>query len=154
MGKATRENREKAFIIYCEEGGNAERTRARLKSEMELSLTRKSFDDWIKKYKFKDRRIEVDAKRQAESGAISTAWAKAVSGFLKVMKKYEKYMESEDFIRKGKPDHMAVFAYASVTGQLRMYLRKLDYIKEDENVPDQDVKKKASEILRDVYGIV
>ena len=154
MGKATRDNRDQAFIVYCEEGGNAERTRRRLRTEMGLSLTRKSLSDWIVKYKFKPRRIEVDAKRQADKDAVDTAWTKAVGGFLRIMNQYEKYMDSPEFINeKGKPDDNAVYAYANITGRLRLYLRKLDYIKEDEKMPDQDVKKKAAEILRDVYGI-
>ena len=154
MGKATRENRDQAFIVYCEEGGNAERTRRRLRSEMGLSLTRKSLNDWIVKYKFKPRRIEVDAKRQADKDAVDTAWTNAVGGYLRLMRQYENYFESPEFLNeKGKPDDQAVYAYASITGHLRMYLRKLDYIKEDEKMPDQDVKKKAAEILRDVYGI-
>lgn len=154
-GKAVRSNIENAFDVYCQEGGNAESARRRLEKEEGLKLTRKSFKKWMVDYNFESRRVEMDAKRQADKEATSTAWARSVKGLLNVMTGYENYMASDDFLnsKTGKPDDQSVYAYASVVGQLRLLLRKFDYLKEDESLPDENVKVKASEILRDYYGI-
>lgn len=153
-GKAIRENMEFSFKVYCEEGGNAESTRRRLEKEIGLKLTRKNFKKWIDDNNFDSRRIEIDALRQAGGKVIDTAWVRSVKGLLKLMDKYETYMHGDSFFSaKGKPDNMAVFAYAGIVGQLRLLLRKFDYIKETEKLPDENVKAKTEEILRDIYGI-
>ncbi len=149
-GKATQKNIDTAFEVYRSTGGIKSATIKMLKKEHGLSITRDTLYTWIKENNFDERRKEIDAQRLADQVATVSAWARAVKGLLKVTKKYEAYMDSDAFFNaKGKPNDMAVFAYAAVTSQLRLFLRKLDYIKDDERAAD-DVKKIAKGITDSV----
>ena len=143
-GKATRENIELAFEVYRTMGGNKSATLRELKKEHDFVITRDTLYSLIKDYRFDQRRVEADAKSQADKEASLSAWARSVSGLLKIIGEYDRYMFSPGFYNdKGRPDNMAVFAYTSLLGQLRLYLRKLGYIKDDDNVTDEDVKRIA-----------
>ncbi len=145
-GKAIRENVELAFDVYCETGGDKSRTVEILKKKHGLSISRKTLYNWIKAKRFDERRIEVDAQRQANRKAVVTAWVSAVHGLLKVMAMYDKYIDSPEFFNaKGRPDNNAVYAYSGVLGQLRLYLRKLEYIKGDES-EDESIRQIAKGI--------
>jgi hypothetical protein len=148
-GKGIRRNVDLAFDVYCETGGDVAATIRELASRHGLTVSRPTFYDWAKAHSFDARRVGVDARRQADREALLTARARMVRGLLDRMEQYEAYMASQG----GKPDHMAQFAYNGIVGQLRLLVRKFEYEDVEETAPAEDVKVKARDILKEIYGI-
>lgn len=111
-GKAIRENVELAFDIYCDQGGNKERTLVELEKRG-LSLTKKTLYRWIKRYRFEERRLEVDAERQRLQDSQMSFEEKMLKALTDQKEKYETYFTSS--AEPGKPpDTQAMHAYTNL----------------------------------------
>jgi len=102
------ENRELAFRIYCEQGGNVEAT-LRAMDKAGLKLSKPSFNEWREKFNFEDRRVKVDAERQKTKDCQISFEDQMMNALIKQKDKYEAYFETLSV-----PDHQAQYAYAGV----------------------------------------
>jgi hypothetical protein len=86
-----KENRQIAFDTYCECDGSIEATRKTL-IKKGLELSRQTLYDWEQKYNWKERKAEIDRKRQEVEG--QTADEQLLQGLLRQKKKIEEHFES------------------------------------------------------------
>lgn len=107
-GKAVRENTELAFDVYCEQGGNVPRTLIELERRG-LHLARSTFYDWMKEYRFEERRIEVEEKRQRLGDGNLSHEEQLMLKLEAQVEQYEKYFQTLQ-----KPDNNATFAYTGL----------------------------------------
>lgn len=108
------ENRDLAFRIYCECGGNVEMCLRELRKQG-LSLSKPTIYEWIKKYNFEDRRTAVDAEKQKVSDIQMSFEDQMLSDLIKQKEKYEIYFDS---LGKNTIDNQAQFAYAGIIGKI------------------------------------
>lgn len=109
-GKATRENVELAFDIYCAKGGNVAQTMVELERRG-LRLSRPTLDSWVGKYDFERRRIQVEEERQRLADTQKTFEAQVLDSLIKRKEQYETYFETSD---KPAPDSYAMTAYVAL----------------------------------------
>lgn len=102
------ENRELAFRIYCDQGGNVEAT-LRAMDKAGLKLSKPSFNEWREKFNFESRRQQVDAERQKTTDSQVSFEDQMMNALIKQKNKYEAYFETLTV-----PDHQAQYAYAGV----------------------------------------
>lgn len=140
------ENRELAFRVYCEQGGNIEGTIRVLEKKHGLKLSKNTFYDWMEKYKFKERLKNIDAERQKTKDIQISFEERMMNDLLKQKEKYEAYFETLPGI-----DNQAQFAYANIIKTIIELSRKLNPQKEVKD-PDE-MKRLADEILESEYGI-
>ena len=141
-GKAVRENIDLAFDVYCTHGGNESRTLIELERRG-FRLQRATLRDWIKKYRFKERRAEVEAERQTAGDSQLSFEQKMLRKLIKQIEKYERYFETTDI------DNQAMYAYTNLLKTVVELSRK---VKAKETDPEE-FKKKAEEILESEFGI-
>lgn len=102
------ENREMAFKVYCECGGNVEMTLREL-DKKDLTLSKPSFYDWMKKFNFEERRTKVDAETQMTQDCQVSFEEQMMNALLKQKRNYETYFDT-----LSSPDHQAQYAYAGL----------------------------------------
>lgn len=102
------ENRELAFRIYYECGGNVDLTLREL-AKAGLKLGKPTFYAWIKKFNFEARRVEVDTEKQKVSDSQLSFEENMMAALISQKKKYETY-----FGTCTTPDHQAQYAYAGI----------------------------------------
>ncbi len=102
------ENRELAFRLYCECGGNVEAA-LRALEKAGLKLSKPTFYEWMRKYNFGARRGKVDAETQKTADSQISFEAQMMNALLKQKDKYEAYFDTLTI-----PDHQAQYAYAGV----------------------------------------
>ncbi|GER92678.1 hypothetical protein A45J_0396 [hot springs metagenome] len=141
------ENRELAFKVYCEEGGNIESTLRRLEKEHGLKLSKPTFYDWMKKFNFKDRLKNIDAERQKNKDSQISFEEKMMSDLMKQKEKYEKYFDGIAGI-----DNQAQYAYTNIVKTIIELSRKIKPHQKETKDP-AEMKRLAEEILESEYGI-
>jgi hypothetical protein len=105
------ENRELAFRVYCECGGNVEMCLRELRKQG-LSLSKPTIYDWMKKYSFEERRAAVDAEKQKAADAAQMSFEEQMlADLIRQKEKYESYFGS---LGVGNIDNQAQFAYAGI----------------------------------------
>lgn len=139
------ENRELAFKVYCEEGGNIEATLRRLEKEG-LKLSKPTFYAWTRKFNFEERLKNIDAVRQLVKDSQISFEERMMNDLMKQKDKYEAYFETISGI-----DNQAQYAYTNIVKTIIELSRKLKPGKETKD-PDE-MKKLAEEILESEYGI-
>lgn len=141
------ENRELAFKVYCEEGGNVEVTLRRLEKEHELKLSKPTFYDWMEKYNFKERLKNIDAERQQTRDSQISFEERMMNDLLKQKEKYERYFDTISGI-----DNQAQYAYTNIVKTIIELSRKIKPSEKETKDPDE-MKRLANEILESEYGI-
>lgn len=139
------ENRERAFQVYCDEGGNVEATLRRLEKEHGLKLSKPTFYDWMKKYNFDDRRIKVDLEKQKVKDSQISFEEKIMLKLIAQIEKYEAYFENNATI-----DNQAVYAYTNLLKTIIELSRKRP---QKEAKDPAEMRRLAEEILESEYGI-
>jgi len=107
------ENRELAFRIYCECGGNVEMTLRELEKKHDLKLSKPTFYEWMKKFNFEERLKKIDAEKQKAGDSQISFEEKMISSLMVQKEKYETYFETLTI-----PDHQASYAYAGIVKSL------------------------------------
>ncbi len=139
------ENRQMAFDVYCELGGNVEGARRELKRRG-LSLSRATFDEWKDKGDFKGRMLKLDAERQKAADDRRTLEQRMVQKLVVQIDKYEAYLEG---LAPGTMDNQAVYAYTNLLKTIIGLSRK----GEMRQVSPADIQEEAEKILEAEYGI-
>ncbi len=104
------ENRDLAFRLYCECGGNVEAA-LRALGKAGLKLSKPTFYEWMTKFNFEARRLEVD-KAKAEAGDVKLNFReRAIADLLTRKKNYDLYFGSLGPIGI---DNQATYAYSSL----------------------------------------
>lgn len=140
------ENRELAFRVYCEEGGNVEGTLRRLEKDHGLKLSKPTFYEWMKKFNFEERLKNIDAERQKANDNQISFEEKMMSDLMRQKEKYEAYFEALSGI-----DNQAQYAYTNIVKTIIELSRKIKPAKEVKD--PAEMKRLADEILESEYGI-
>lgn len=145
------ENREIAFRVYCEEGGNVEATLRRLEKEHGLKLSKKTFYEWMKKFNFEERLKKVDAARQETRDSQLSFEEKMLNDLIVQKNKYEKYFETISGI-----DNQSQYAYTNIIKTI-MEARKKLLIGGTIRKAETDKALTKEELLKmlkeDIYGL-
>jgi hypothetical protein len=104
------ENRELAFKIYSQCGGNVELCLRELAKEG-LKISKPTLYDWMEKFNFEDRRTRADAEKQKASDCQIGLEDRMLADLIKQKEKYERYFNS---LSDTVIDNQAQFAYASI----------------------------------------
>jgi len=143
--KAIEKNKDLAFDVYRQMGGNTEGTLRELKKRG-LSLTKKTFNDWRKKFRFDERLKEADLERQRAEDSQLSFEEKMMLKLLAQIEKYERYFDSKSGI-----DNQAVYAYTNLLKTVIELSRKMKPKKQKKDLAE--MQREAREILEAEYGI-
>ncbi len=101
-------NRELAFRVYAEEGGNVEGTLRTLDKKHGLKLSKPTFYEWMKKFNFEERLKNLDAERQKTMDSQISFEEKMMNSLIERKEAYEEYFKNNPM------DHQAQYAYAGI----------------------------------------
>jgi hypothetical protein len=144
-GKAVRENIDLAFDVYCAMGGIVEKALVELERRG-LRLAKSTFYDWMEKYDFERRRVQLEMERQEIRDSQLSFEESMLRDLLKQKKKYEQYFEGIQGV-----DNQASFAYANIIKTVIELSRKIKPRGEEKD--PEELRRMADEILEMEYGI-